>query len=191
MTITTPVECYATALSVMRSIHNGHEPSHPYMEAGARLLTGTAAHESGGFKHTRQIGFGFDDLRGAWGICEVESISVKETMRRLTRKRDLAGRCAAWLYREEKAYQHHTWYLDFGVLGICHLMSVSTRASILFARLHYLWEPEAIPYTVSEQGEYYKRYFNKTGKATANSFIDAWDRYCREPLARAGIREVT
>lgn len=165
------------------SIYTSTAPSMAYADRVARLLFMTAAHESGGFRWRRQLGFSRDDDRGAFGLwqCELASIEASIDLIHRPDRRPLRDRCLAWLDRwpglEDVDLSHRT-------LGIALLALQEPRGdplSCLLARLHYLRVPEAVPATVQDMAAYAKRHYNtRLGKATAADYLSAYEKGWKE-----------
>ena len=77
------------------SIYTSTAPSMAYADRVARLLFMTAAHESGGFRWRRQLGFSRDDDRGAFGLWQCEWQSIADSIRyvRTPKRVELYHRC--------------------------------------------------------------------------------------------------
>jgi hypothetical protein len=62
-----------------------------------------------------------------------------------------------------------------GSHGLLRMIHDWDRLAVLFARLHYIKFPEAVPRTVSGQAEYWKRYYNTVlGKGTPEKYLKHW-----------------
>lgn len=166
------------------------KPSVKYARAVAQLLLGTAAHESGGFRYTRQGGKPFEYMPlpgmtvkeakrseiGAWGIWQIESISVRESLRQLARRPAVAKRAGEWLVQDSRGIDILWLYPD--PVELCRAMTISTRLCCLFARLHYLWRPGRIPDTLQGQAAYWKRHYNTVaGAGTVAKYLRDWKQH--------------
>jgi hypothetical protein len=187
--ILSPLEAWELSISVMQNVFAAARPSSEYCDTGARLLMMIGAHESGGWKHPRQHNgqeyFPLDSARNAFGLWQTEPISILESLRRLEADIDIAIRSARWLFQ---ANVEPFWYRAFapGQYTPLHTMIVaSPRASVLFARLHVMWDPKPIPSGVNEQAKYAKAVYNRNGSASSAQYIQAWYKHC-EPLFRTG-----
>ena len=163
-------------------IYSSRAPSKEYAETVARLLLGTSAHESSGFRFRRQIAR-WDDgkpqeiprtkLLGAWGLWQCEDISIRESLRQLN-LRDLARRNA------NQFLLNHAGMALKDFAGMTRLKRMQAIAhndwlALCFARLHYLWVPSAVPISLEEQAHYWKRHYNTSaGAGQPQDFIRAW-----------------
>jgi len=163
------------------SIYGTRAPSAAYADCVSRLLFMTAAHESGGFKHRRQLGFGKADGRGAFGLWQCEWPSIEDSIKyvRQPKRAELYGRCVTWL----DGYDRHfpelnlTTIAKLGILAVIQERRGDPLACLL-ARLHYMRNPEAVPETPQEQAAYAKRVYNThLGAATAADYLRAYERY--------------
>ena len=162
------------------SIYGATAPTPRYAEITARLLFMTAAHESGGFRHRRQIGFSRDSTRGAFGLWQCEQGSIGDSLAMLQRsnRRALQHHCVAWLDR---------WHgLSDITLHPASLQAIlyalqeprGDPLSCLLARLHYMRDPEPIPEGLPCQARYAKDVFNtEAGSATPMLYFEAYQKY--------------
>ena len=166
---------YKMCKSCMRACYS-RKPDGDYIERGAMLLFGTAAHESDGFKAVRQYGFGDPDdgdLRGGFSWWQVQMGSVSDSMDMLRRKPDLAERCADWLWQRHGANLY--WFDNYTSPVLATLLMDWQRFGCLFARLHYMRDPNPIPSGLGRIATYYKDVYNtRLGKATPQDFTAAW-----------------
>jgi hypothetical protein len=180
--ILSPLDAWELCISAMQNVFTAVRPSAEYCDAGARLLMMIGAHESAGWKHPRQHDgqdyYPLDSARNAFGLWQTEPISLIESMRRMDANLEIAKRAARWLFQAD--VDPH-WYRAFapGQFAPLHTMIVlSPRASVLFARLHVLWDPGPIPSGIEEQAKYAKAVYNRGGAASAAKYIQAWYKYC-------------
>lgn len=146
--------------------------------AVARLLYGTAAHESGGFRYRRQMGLPWGSLRGGFGLWQVQTNSLQESIRRLSTKPELAHLAGAWLYGQDPPREWYSMTHD-----VSHAMQASDRLCCLYARLHYLWKPEPIPVELDEQAAYWKEHYNTaSGAGTVEEYMKNWRTYAQPIL---------
>lgn len=161
--------------SCAREIYGLTAPSEQYAGRVARLLAGTAAVESR-FVYHRQIGLPWDEAYGAWGLWQTEHPAVMDSLKYLQHRPDVERRAAEWLYGVDGA-DMVDWY---GLLPL-HLMRTLAgwdRAACLFARLHYLRVPTAVPESLLGQAEYWKKHYNThLGAGTIPGYLDAYQRY--------------
>ena len=143
-----------------------------YTEATGRLLFGTACAESL-LTYRRQIGFHTDDVRGAWGLWQTEYAPVYDSVVMLSRKANLGERCINWL---EKHGIVNAWTTMNGdPLRLMELIRAQDAVGCLFARLHYLRFPTAIPIKQEEQAAYWKRNYNThLGAGTIPGYLEKW-----------------
>lgn len=161
--------------SCAAEIYGKTAPNAQYADRVARLLAGTAAAESG-MRYRRQMGFGWDNQRGAWGLWQTEGPAVQDSLRYLQHRPDVARRAAVWLYGVDGA-EMDDWYGQL-TLHTMRTLAGWDRAACLFARLHYLRVPSAVPQTALGQAEYWKRYYNTVaGKGTIPGYLDAFARH--------------
>jgi len=166
-----PHDIFALCRSCAEAI--GGCPASDYAERVARLLFGTAAHESGEFLYNRQRGFPWADLRGAFGLWQVELGSILDSMDYLDEHGAVARAAGAWLFRNSNAAPQ--WYKVHSQHSLTQMISGWERAGCLFARLHYLRVPEPISDTAEMQAAYWKRYYNtKSGKGTVEGYLKHW-----------------
>lgn len=178
--MTTPDIVLQDCNSCAAAIYGRTPPNEAYAARVATLLFGTIAHESDGFRARRQYGFSYESDRGAWGLCQCEPGSVRDSLMRLKTDQKLAKRVAVWLSGgDERATL--TWLTDRDVPTVLRMLTANDRLAVLFARLHYFRVAEPVPESLEEQAAYYKRYYNTTaGKATPEDFLNAVHRYGTE-----------
>jgi hypothetical protein len=181
---------YALSLECAQAIWDKVEPSDRYAHAVARLLTGTAAHESGGLRWTRQLDrrgkpYSDDDLYGAWSYWQLELGSVETSIALLTRRPGIEGAAMSW-YRNGEGPQNPPWRsrvpIDFMVR-----LKTDVALACLFARLHYLRVPAPVPADVVAQAWYWKKYYNtRAGRGTPHGYLRSWYEHCETPLVALG-----
>lgn len=154
-----------------------NEPSPLYVERVTNLLFGTAAHESH-FRFRRQVGV--KGNAGAYGLWQLERISILDSLRRIkgpsrlrARIKDLVGDDlpSAWTLFEQEAV----------VQRIADAMTVpeGDKLSCVFARLHYLWKPGMVRGEIEQQAAYWKQHYNTpSGKGTVKQYMGNWERLC-------------
>ena len=170
----TPAEIQSLSMDCALGIYT-RRPSAIYAQGVAELLCGTAAHESGGFRYTRQDGFDYDfSDRGAWGLWQIEQISVRESLRQLARRPALAKRAGEWLVQDGRGCDILSFFES--PVALCRTMTVSPRLCCLFARLHYLWRPGRIPCGLNGQALYWKQHYNTVaGAGTVSQYVQDWN----------------
>lgn len=166
------------------SIYGNNPPSPAYADRVARLLFMTAAHESGGFRWRRQLGFGRFDSRGAFGLWQSEWAAIEDSIRyvRQPKRVELYQRCVTWLDGYDKDFPD----LNLGAVAKANILTVIQDArgdplACLLARLHYLRFPEPVPATPPGIADYAKRLYNtRLGKATAAHYLTAYEKWWKE-----------
>jgi hypothetical protein len=176
-------EVLALCRSCAANVYMSRAPSALYAERVACLLFGTAAHESGGFRHRRQIGLADKAYVGGYGLFQLEGVSVEDSLARLDgrgghRSRpELADVCARWLWQWPVGRRVLRLFDVHQVLELCLGWD---RLAVLFARLHYLWVPEAVPGSVEQQAAYWDRHYNRNAeKGTVAEYLRHWVTDCR------------
>lgn len=162
------------------SIYGTRAPTAAYADNVARLLFMTAAHESGGFRHRRQLGFARFSAKGAFGLWQCELASVEDSIDyiRNASRRPLFERCMQWLdgwpELSDIDLSHRT--AAFALLALQDPRG--DPLSCLLARLHYVRDPQPVPATPPEMAAYAKRVYNtRLGAATAADYLRAYERY--------------
>jgi hypothetical protein len=155
-------------------VYSHTKPTPKQVKAIAAILEGTALVESG-LRHVRQTGYGYHKDEGAWGLWQVENISVAEMRRRMDwpQNAQLYLRAAQWLFRSEDADPF--WFAHMTNLQILQTSMHSPRLSCLLARMHYIRVPKAIPEDLESQAKYYVKWYNICGKATYKKYLEAWN----------------
>ncbi len=158
------------ARTCMQQVYNKNKPSPAYVERGTRLLLGTAATESR-FTARRQLGFGPDVDRGAWGLWQTESAPLLDSLRYIQTREKLAQRAAQWIYGRDDAVWPYGWSHD--MRSILRVIYNDDLLACLMARIHYMRFPEPIPESPDDQGKYYKKYYNtELGQGSARKFVE-------------------
>ena len=176
-----PVEFYRLCEAASKSVYAAKPPNEKYAASVRDLLFGTGLHESDGLKANRQYGFPLPrypyeakQFKGAFGIMQCEWGSIKASVEMCQKSPALAenvGRCLFGVGADRE------WALKIDQPAILQFLVYSPRASVVFARLHYLRVVTPIPETLNFQAEYYKRFYNTyAGKATPDDFILAFKR---------------
>lgn len=161
---------------IMDEIRNDNPYSDAYKKSGVQLLVGTACQESGGLRYNRQIGFRSDNIRGAWGYWQTEIISLRHSLSYIATRRQLRTNVEEFL----KKYDIDNIY-SYTDLNLCQLMMKEPIVNCLFARLHYIKFPGAIPSTLEGQANYWKKYYNTiSGKGTPEEYIKNWNIYIKD-----------
>lgn len=161
------------------SIYLNLPPNGVAAENAARLLFMTAAHESH-LEWNRQLGFGFSSGNGAHGLFQTEWGSITDSLKLLDRKPVLEKRCAEWLFQHRNAdlMVKSTWYAGPIKKALLYAIIGWPRCGVLFARLHYLRAPGAIPGALEGMAAYAKEHYNTPkGKASEGDYLTAFKRY--------------
>ena len=93
----TPATNYALCAECASSVYASRAPTEAYAARVARLLFGTAAHESAGFRHSRQMRFSSVSPRGGWSWWQLEWGSISDSLHRLDGNEALATNAARFL----------------------------------------------------------------------------------------------
>jgi hypothetical protein len=150
---------------VSAGIYNKRAPTKLYAARAQRLLFMCAAHESR-FLYRRQQGV--PDGVGAYGLFQIEldtaeyclDWALKRTMLR-DRCNNLLGVYIQYLVRSKLERELQTPYGDLW----CAVL----------ARIKFLTIPAAIPWSVADQADYAKQWYNTAaGAATAGDYADAY-----------------
>lgn len=156
-------------------------PSPQYADRVARLLWGTAAHESGGFRYRRQIGFGLTSTRGGWGLFQVEHAAATDVFYDISKSNSLTANCvsvlsapSAGVLRRWSAYEalHATAFPEFDDL------------SCLIARVYFMTIRESVPATPGAMAVYWDDKYNRN---PTKGFPDQWLRAYNTWGARCGV----
>jgi len=147
----------------------GHH-SAEYIDAVTRLLFMTLAHESGGFKWRRQLGFRPDTTRGAFGLAQVEMASMSDSFRQMWADNQLGQNCLEYLSRMQSPYP-----VELRNARMLLQTPEGDALAVLFCRLHYWRIPTPVPMNIDAQAEYAKRWYNThLGRATPGQYRDAF-----------------
>ena len=187
-----PATIPAITLSCATSIYSKTAPNFRYALSTYGLLMMTAAHESDRWQARRQYTFaatekslGQWNYRGAFGLHQIEKGSVESSLARLHRDAPLLERCAYWLQMHgcdaaswlmAKSGDHdNTEELSRAILNAMREPE-GDPVSVLFARLHYMRVPAAIPATPERWASYAKDHYNTyLGKATPGDYFRSWN----------------
>jgi hypothetical protein len=151
---------FLECLSCAKSLYRLNPPSPTYAHRVARFLLATAAHESNGFKETRQRGFTWNNQAGGFGMYQIEPIAWLDVRARLLQARNkaLAIRAAHWLYRDDRQVPH--WFNAYNTQQIHEMLCLSPRLSLMVARVLMLRVPEAIPDAPDDMAVYWGKHYN-------------------------------
>ena len=130
----------------------------PVSPAAIQLLVMIAAHESGGFRHVKQMGNG-----PAKGLLQMEPVGLQEVVR----------------YSQIRAER----FASLPDLTAIHLEQLvfDAEMAVLCARVFFMAKPEPLPAVNDIEGlaKYAKKHWNThTGKATWEDYAKAYRRYC-------------
>lgn len=178
-----PAAIFELCYDCAERVYSTRPPNTRYAGLTARLLFGTATHESAGFAHTRQIGYSLTDPRGAWSYWQLEWASILDSITYLRHHDPLARNVALFLELLD-----HDWFAPLLLslpalnsvplhrkLAFLNLIRTWPRLAVVLARLHYLRFPEPIPAPVSDQAAYWKRTYNTVlGRGTADAYLASW-----------------
>lgn len=181
-------------LEAAQAVFRGPVASPSLVMRAWKLLMGTCAVESG-FRDPdrRQDGYSLEDPNGAWGVAQVERISIRETLKRLDKEdADFHGRLFTFIWqRPSDGAVDRRWWKWYGDKDIAKGMALGLdgadpdRLCLAFARLHYFWKPSSIPESIQGQAQYWKTHYNTpAGAGTVHKYRAAWARHCA-PLFRA------
>lgn len=144
-----------------------------YAERVARLLFMTIAHESGGFRWRRQLGFRPDTTRGAFGLSQVERASLEASLEQSWADNTLGEACRAYLSCAQSPWPTE----PSGAMRVLQKPE-GDALSVLYCRLHYWRIPTLVPGGIVAQSEYAKRWYNThLGKATPEQYAAAFKRH--------------
>lgn len=168
-------------LDCAQSIYGYQEPNRRYARLVAQQLFGTAAHESNGFTARRQTGYDLDNVKGAWGLWQIERISIDDSFRRLDGKPKMALRAGHWIFGD--VHIEPMWYrrecAALLPITFMQMLAVSDRLCCLFARLHYAWVPEPIPEGEQSQAIYWDDKYNKNAeKGHPEEYLRHYLKHC-------------
>lgn len=164
-------------LECATTVHGLRPPNSRYANAAAELLFGTACQESG-IEWERQRSPKWDGTVGGFSKWQLEHGSIDASITTLCNKDDLRKNATLFLFRDPKA--SGTWPLSIGTQVILWAMRLDDNDKIgaLFARMHYFRVPAHIPYDITGQAEYWKRYYNTVaGAGTVEQYMHSWARF--------------
>lgn len=195
----TGARLWALCLEVARHTHGLRPPNERYSLAVARLLLGTAAQESAGFRYRRQIGFRADSLRGAFGLWQCEFSSADRSLRSIVADiRYLQDRAEVG-DRVQELYTRLRGPLPMPIDGsggvaatrdVLRLLQTEQGdlLSCILARIHYLRVPAPIPDNVVDQARYWKTHYNTSaGKGKPSQYLRSWEQHCAQIVARKEV----
>jgi len=164
-------------------------PNARYTEIIARQLFGIAAHESMGFRATRQFGYDWKSTEGAFGLWQVETSSVIHTYGKLRHRPQIEANASAWLFRHPSAAGGVLDKLNLG--SMMRLMMGWDELACFFARCHLLWDPEPIPESIEDQAGKWDEVYNRNPNAGfPGEYLLNWSIYCA-PILGAEYKKVS
>lgn len=138
------------------------------------LLMGTIAHESGGGKYRRQLGYDDDSLGGAFGLVQMELVPAQDHFDYMERRGHVWTKFRAGWIGEDDGLPFYTP----SNRDMADLLMGSDNFAISLMRVHYWRKPEAVPHGLEAVARYYKKMYNtELGKATPEQFIEDYRRY--------------
>lgn len=158
-------------------------PTVEYRDRAARLVFGTAAHESDGFRYRRQVGDRIPfvpsaPLFGAYGLCQMESGAIADCVAWLQKHREAAARVAGLLYQDRRAELYAAELVARRSLyDWAELLTLEggDLAAAVLCRVYYLTRPGAIPESDLGRADYWKREWNTDkGSGTVEKFMGHW-----------------
>lgn len=131
-----------------------------YTPEAANLVFGTIAHESGGFKHRKQVG------GPALGLCQMEPFTHEDCWGNFLRyKPDLVKKILTVSGLKMRPMSEELMKNDVYAVCMC--------------RVRYLRAKGAIPKTLEGQAAYWKQHYNTPlGKGTVEKYISDYKLYC-------------
>jgi hypothetical protein len=135
-------------------------------ESQVRLLLGTVAQESSMGEHLRQLGFEHYN-GGAFGIYQIETATHNLVLEWLQNNKEN-------IYEEVCAMRS-----DISTKSLSEHLIFNLYYATAIARSLYLSINEPLPTADDVDGlaSYYKRFYNRNGKATEQQFIDNFHKY--------------
>ena len=172
----TPLDCYVLCIDCMAHCYTGDTPpARAYQMAGAKLLLGTALHESAVFQYDRQIGYPSMVMGGGWSYWQIEIGSMRDSLKYMRGNKDLLARCSKWLGVSED------WWnvAKTCPVGFLRLVQDWPRLAVLLARLHYMRVTiKPIPMNDESRATYWKKYYNThLGAGTTERYMEWWAKY--------------
>lgn len=132
--------------------------------AARKLLLGTAAHESQGFRHIFQTA---GPARSLWQI--EPKTGLRSVMEWLDQHAAIKMAVAAM------AWKGHSWADQY---------AWNHALACALARVYYWRIPAALPDTLAGLATYWKQYYNTpAGKGTAAQWLRDYERYCAGAIA--------
>jgi len=170
--------CQRAALA----LYDTRAPSPNYAGAVARLLFGTAAQESGLMWERQRTPRFLSDV-GGFSKWQLETGSIGDSIRLCGRKRELCRRASEFLFNDPNAPPDAVLQIPLPVWLWGLRMDDNDVPGVLFARLHYLRVPAAVPEDLAGQADYWKAHYNTArGAGTAAQYLASWRRYCAPVL---------
>lgn len=160
--------CGDVAKNVYRS---NRAPSAEYADRVQTILFMIASHESGGFIHRRQMGFGRFGDRGAFSLWQVQWNSITDSLHRIAQDSEMENRIILLCERNGISRPPLSFKRKDELLLALQQTSGDILGAVL-ARLHLLGRPGAIPQDISEMAQYAKEQYNtRGGSATPELYM--------------------
>jgi hypothetical protein len=147
------------------NIYGTKPPNPAYALTTAKMLFATTAQESG-FDWNRQGGkVPWDKVDiGAASLCQIEKGSIQESIKYLRKRPDVADRVTQWLFADNRASSVWIDKLSPEIILWAMMMDDNHKLALAFCRIHYLRVTEKpIPPSVTEQAEYWMKWYNGGG----------------------------
>lgn len=149
--------------------------SSEYATRVADLLAGTAATESyaQGEWQRRQVGFDWDNDRGAWGLWQMERVALQEVLRFAESHPAVAQQAVDWAFGEGVSFRF--WEAQ-DVRTALRWLGACDRFACVCARLYYMTFAPVIPEKLEDQAAYYKKYWNtQWGSGSPEKYLRDWN----------------
>lgn len=180
---TTAENILAMSIECARGVYGARPPSSMYAVNVALLLAGTAATESH-LQYRRQVGYGYGEGDGAFGLWQTEDAPITDNVALLKRKPALAQNASRYLHGEAGDMDA---ILAMGSHGLVRLCAGWDRFACLMDRIHYMRFPAPVPGNDAWRADYYKKYYNTTaGKGSAAKYLEDYHRLI-SPVLKAGL----
>ena len=171
-------EVWAICQRIASGVYIKRPPSEAYALRVARLLWGTAAHESGGFRYRRQLGFSLSSLAGGWGLWQIEHGSVTDSLYDVSGNAKLTSAVCAVLNDRGRELVRR-WNTNEIIRATA--FAEYDDVSCVLARMHYMRVRDAVPETPGGCAVYWKTWYNTSaGKGRPEQWLEAFNRLWRE-----------
>jgi hypothetical protein len=182
-----PLDVWRLCVECAKAVYGFKPPDADYQLRVAKLLFGTAAHESRGFRYRRQISRKtlqpMKGWEGGWSLWQFEKASVIDSLDYLKRHGQVRERASRFVWPGEYGRE----LTDLSRNDVLHESLQNDRMAVCFARLHYLRKPGSVPSTLMDTARYWKLHFNtEAGKGTVPDFLRNWAVHCKPLLKELG-----